>query len=127
MSLVGGWRDKAFVVEDDISAGSQDEGLIRHHSSSPRGPRPRPSDTPPPSKRLRHPHPPTLPTPWVRAPDDGSRYTTQLRLDCWAYFELAECSSQPKNQHAPQAYLEGVCNQSGSTLFIVIPSVPGIG
>ena len=22
-----GWRDKAFVVEDDISAGSQDEGI----------------------------------------------------------------------------------------------------
>ena len=39
--------------------------MTRHHSSSLRGPRPRPSDTPPPSKRLRHPHPPTLPTPWI--------------------------------------------------------------
>ena len=39
------------------------KGLMRPHSSSPRGPRPRPSDTPPPSKQLRHPHPPTLPTP----------------------------------------------------------------
>ena len=61
---VRGWRDRADVVEDDIGAGSQDEEMTRHHSSSLRGPRPRPSDTPPPSKRLRHPHPPTLPTPW---------------------------------------------------------------
>ena len=58
-----GWRDKADVVADDISAGSQDEEITRHHSSSLRGPRTHPSDTPPPSKRLRHPHPPTLRTP----------------------------------------------------------------
>ena len=63
-----GWRDRTDVVEDDISAGSQDEEMTRHHSSSLRGPRPRPSDTPPPSKRLRHPHPPTLPTPWHDTP-----------------------------------------------------------
>lgn len=44
---IKGWRDKAVVVEDGISAGSQDEGMTRHHSSSPRGPRPRPSNTPP--------------------------------------------------------------------------------
>ena len=44
------------------------KGLIRHHSSSPRGPRPRPSDTTPPSNQLRHPHPPTLPTPWKSVP-----------------------------------------------------------
>ncbi|WP_408608585.1 DDE-type integrase/transposase/recombinase [Actinomyces viscosus] len=47
--------------------------MTRHHSSSLRGPRPRPSDTPPPSKRLRHPHPPTLPTPWeVPPPTSGT-------------------------------------------------------
>ena len=44
---IKGWRDKAVVVEDGISAGSQDEGMTRHHSSSPRGPRPRLNDTPP--------------------------------------------------------------------------------
>ena len=58
-----GWRDKADVVEADISAGSQDEEMTRHHSSSLRGPRPRPSDTPPPSKRLRHPCPQQLAQP----------------------------------------------------------------
>ena len=62
------------MVADDISTGSQDEGMTRHHSSSLRGPRPPPSDTPPPSKRLRHPHPPTLPTP---CSDRGSQYTSQ--------------------------------------------------
>ena len=58
-TLVRGWRDRKVV----ISAGSQDEGMTRHHSSSLRGPRPRLSDTPSPSNQLRHPHPPTLPTP----------------------------------------------------------------
>lgn len=39
----------ADVVEEDISAGSQDDEMTRHHSSSlrGRGTRPRPSDTPP--------------------------------------------------------------------------------
>ena len=46
---IKGWRDKAFVVEAGISAA---KGLIKHHLPSPRGPRPHPSDTPPPSKRL---------------------------------------------------------------------------
>ena len=64
------------MVDDDISAGSQDEEMTRHHSSSLRGPRPRPSDTPPPSKRLRHPHPPTLPTPW--GSDKDSAVTTPV-------------------------------------------------
>ena len=54
---IKGWRDKAFVVEAGISAA---KGLIKHHLPSPRGPRPHPSDTPPPSKRLTPPHPPTL-------------------------------------------------------------------
>ena len=36
----------ADVVEEDISAGSQDDEMTRHHSSSLRGTRPRPSDTP---------------------------------------------------------------------------------
>ena len=44
---VRGWRTRADVVADDISAGSQDEEMTRHHSSSPRGPRPPPSDAPP--------------------------------------------------------------------------------
>ena len=58
-----GWHNRADLVEEDISAGPQDEEVPRHHSSSLRGSRLCPSDTPPPSKRLRHPHPPTLPTP----------------------------------------------------------------
>ena len=70
------------MVDDDISAGSQDEEMTRHHSSSLRGPRPRPSDTPPPSKRLRHPHPPTLPTPWS---------TTSLREILVLLFVKAVC------------------------------------
>lgn len=43
------------MVADDITAGSQDEGMTRHHSSSLRGPRPRPSDTPPPIKTAQTP------------------------------------------------------------------------
>ena len=62
---IKGWRDKAVVVEDGISAGSQDEGMTRHHSSSPRGPRPRLNDTPPRQSSSAPPHPPTLPTPWA--------------------------------------------------------------
>lgn len=63
-----GWRARADVVAGDVSAGSQDEEMTRHHSSSPQGPRHPPSDTPPPSNRLRHPHPPTLPNPLTRHP-----------------------------------------------------------
>jgi len=39
------------------------KGLMRHHSSSLRGPRPCPSDTPPPSNQLRHPPPTDLADP----------------------------------------------------------------
>ena len=50
----------ADVVEEDISAGSQDEEMTRHHSSSLRGPRPRPRGPPPPA-------PPRLHTPPINA------------------------------------------------------------
>ena len=43
-----GWRDRADVVTRVIGAGSQDEGMTRHHSSSLRGPRPVPA--------THHPH-----------------------------------------------------------------------
>ena len=39
-TLVGGWRDRAVVMADNIGAGSQDEGMIRHRLSFPTGPRP---------------------------------------------------------------------------------------
>ena len=59
-----GWRDKAVVMKGDIGAGSQDEGMTRHHSSSLRGSRPRLSDTPPRSNQPTHRlcRPPGTPT-----------------------------------------------------------------
>jgi len=39
-TLVGGWRDRAVVMADNIGAGSQDEGMIRHRLSFPTGPCP---------------------------------------------------------------------------------------
>lgn len=70
---VRGWRDKAVMAEDGISTRSQDEGMTKHHSSSPRGPRPRLDYTPPPSNQLSPHHPQTLPTPWVPVNDASTR------------------------------------------------------
>ena len=52
-----GWRDKAFVVGDDIGAGSQDEGIDSTPLIVPRGPRPRINDTPSPVKTAQTPSP----------------------------------------------------------------------
>ena len=67
-----GWRDKADVVADDISAGSQDEEITRHHSSSLRGPRTHPSDTPP-IKAAQTPSPTDLADPLRICPMTLSR------------------------------------------------------
>ena len=63
-----GWRDRTVVVKDDISVGSQDEGMTRHHSSSLRDLRLCPSDAPFPPNQLSRPHPPTLPPPCPYTP-----------------------------------------------------------
>ena len=47
----------ADVVEEDISAGSQDEEMTRHHSSSLRGTRARPRGHTPPINATHTPSP----------------------------------------------------------------------
>ena len=69
---LGGWRRRATASSrSNGSSRTGREGILsnpgrfKHHSLPPRGPRSRLSDTPPPSNQLRHPHPPTLSTPWA--------------------------------------------------------------
>ena len=51
------------MVADDISAGSQDEEMTRHHSSSPRGPRPPSQRHTTPIKTAQTPSPTDLADP----------------------------------------------------------------
>ena len=59
------------MVEADISAGSQDEEMTRHHSSSPQSPHPRPNDTSP-IKTAQTPSPTDLADPLAQISLSGS-------------------------------------------------------
>ena len=74
-----GWRTRADVVADDISAGSQDEEMTRHHSSSPRGPRPLPA-THHPIKAAQTPSPTDLADPLTRHPFQFYESTTGMSV-----------------------------------------------
>ena len=76
---VRGWRARADVVDDDISAGSQDEEMTRHHSSSPRGPRPLPA-THHPIKAAQTPSPTDLADLLTRHPFQFYESTTGMSV-----------------------------------------------
>ena len=97
---VRGWRDRAVVVEDGISAGSQDEGMTTLHSSPPRGPRPRLNDTPPRQTGSATPHPPTLPTPWPPPERPGARSAPAAPAQPAPSWHAARTQAPPGHPHA---------------------------